>query len=489
MSFQRSSGILLHPTSLPGKYGVGDLGENAYWFVDFLASTKQKLWQILPLGPTGYGDSPYQCFSTFAGNPLLISLDSLCKDGLLSEHDLQLQQPFDDNSVDYGRVIKFKYPLYKKAFSNFTDNSDFKKFCKKHSLWLDDYALFMSLKGHFEGKSWSEWDKDIKTRKQNAINKYTEELSDDIRFHKFLQYNFFKQWHGLKNYANEKGIKIIGDIPIYVALDSCDAWSAPHAFLFNKDMVPTKVAGVPPDYFSETGQLWGNPLYNWKALKADHFKWWIDRVKATKELVDIIRIDHFRGFAGYWAVPYGSKNATSGKWEKGPGADIFIAIKKALGELPILAEDLGVLTDDVHALRDKFGFPSMKILEFGFDAKEGSAYIPHLIEKNSVVYTGTHDNDTVVGWFQKASLEDRQLVLDYANSDGRDIAWDFIRLAWGTVADIALAPMQDILSLGSESRMNTPSVASGNWQWRFKWENVPHEVAEKLKRITTIYER
>lgn len=489
MKFERSGGVLLHPTSLPGKYGIGDLGPSAYKFVDFLAETKQKLWQVLPLGPTGYGDSPYQCFSTFAGNPLLISLDNLLKEGLLSQEDLQIKEPFDDNKVDFGKIIDFKYSIYRKAFDKFADTKEFKAFCSKHSLWLDDFSLFMSLKTLFGGRPWSEWDKEIKLREPTAISKYTNELAKDIRFCKFLQYYFFKQWDELKAYANKKEIKIIGDIPIYVAFDSSDAWAKPSAFYFDKQMNPVKVAGVPPDYFSKTGQLWGNPLYNWQALKKDGFKWWIERVKAVQELVDIIRIDHFRGFAGYWAVPFGSETAADGKWEVGPGADVFIAIKDALGDLPILAEDLGFLTPDVHKLRDKFGFPSMKILQFGFDSKEGSAYIPHLLERNNVVYTGTHDNDTIVGWFQKASPQDKQLVLDYANSDGHEIAWDFIRFALGSVANIALIPLQDILSLDSDARMNTPSVASGNWQWRFKWEQITPQIKEKLKKFTEIYQR
>ena len=489
MKFERSGGVLLHPTSLPGKYGIGDVGPSAYKFIDFLAETKQKLWQVLPLGPTGYGDSPYQCFSTFAGNPLLISIDILLEQGLLSKQDVELKEPFDDNNVEYGKVIDLKYSLYRKAFDKFSDTKEFKTFCSKHISWLDDYALFMSLKNLFGGRPWSEWDKDIKLRKPDAMGRYTNELSKEIKFYKFLQYSFFTQWHELKSYANKKGIKIIGDVPIYVAFDSSDAWAAPHAFYFDKEMNPIKVAGVPPDYFSKTGQLWGNPLYNWQTLKKDGFKWWIERIKATQELVDIIRVDHFRGFAGYWAVPFGSETAADGKWEVGPGESVFNAIKDTLGDLPILAEDLGFLTPDVHALRDKFGFPSMKILQFGFDSKEGSPYVPHLFEKNNVVYTGTHDNDTIVGWFQKANSQDKQLVLDYINTDGSDIAWDFIRLAWASVANIALVPLQDILSLGSDARMNTPSVASGNWQWRFKLEQLTPQIKQKLKKLTETYSR
>jgi len=488
-NFERSSGILLHPTSLPSKHGIGDLGNAAYGFVNVLAETKQKLWQVLPLGPTGFGDSPYQCFSTFAGNPLLISLEKLSEAGFLSAQELDNSEKFDDTKIDYGRVINYKYALYRKAFANFVENKEYKTFCLNKGLWLNDYALFMALKQHFNGRSWNEWDKSIKLREPVAVAKYTKLLSKEIAFHKFLQFCFFKQWYELKTHANKNGIKIIGDIPIYVAFDSSDAWSNPSAFFFDKEMNPTKVAGVPPDYFSKTGQLWGNPLYNWRALKKDNYKWWLDRIQATKELVDIIRIDHFRGFCEYWAVPSSSTTAIDGKWEKGPGVDIFIAIKELLGELPILAEDLGLLTPDVHALRDKFGFPSMKILEFAFNAHEGSSYIPHLLERNSVVYTGTHDNDTVVGWFKKAGQDDKNLFMEYTNTDGKNVAWDFIRLAFASVANIAIVPMQDILSLDTDARMNTPSLASGNWQWRFKWDQVTPEIKDRLKRFTELYQR
>lgn len=488
MKFTRTSGILLHITSLPSRFGIGDLGEAAYGFVNVLAETKQKLWQVLPLGPTGFGDSPYQCFSTFAGNPLLISLEKLSEAGLLSAEDLNTNENFDDTKVDYGKVINYKYALYRKAFANFAEDKDYKTFCTKHT-WLNDYALFISLKQHFNGRSWNEWDKDIKLKEPEAVARYTKNLAKEIAFHKFLQYCFFKQWHELKAYANKNGVQIIGDIPIYVAFDSSDAWGSPKTFFFDKNMNPTKVAGVPPDYFSKTGQLWGNPLYNWRELKKDNYKWWRDRVQAIRELVDIIRIDHFRGFCGYWAVPYGSETAMDGKWEKGPGADIFIAIKELLGDLPILAEDLGVLTPDVHALRDKFGFPSMKILEFAFNANEGSSYIPHLLERNSVVYTGTHDNDTVVGWFRTAAPQDKALFMEYTNTDGKDVAWDFIRLAFASVSNIAIVPMQDILSLDSDARMNTPSLASGNWQWRFKWNQVTPDLKGRLKRFTELYQR
>ena len=495
MEFKRSSGILLHPTSLPSEYGIGDLGPNAFKFIDSLFETKQKLWQILPLGPTGYGDSPYQCFSTFAGNPLLISFEKLILEGLLTKQEVSLKERFDENKVDYGKVINYKYSTLRKAFKTFEIKKDnieldnFNYFCNKNSAWLEDYSLFMSLKDKFKGRPWIEWDRDIKLRDKEAISKYSNELFKEMNFHKFMQYVFFKQWKELKSYAELKEIKIIGDIPIYVAFDSSDAWSNSSLFYFDNEMNPTKVAGVPPDYFSETGQLWGNPLYNWQALKETGYRWWIQRIKAIHEMVDIIRVDHFRGFAGYWAIPYGETTAINGVWEKGPGEDLFWAIKNELGDLPVLAEDLGFLTDDVHELRDRFNFPGMKILQFGFDSKEGSSYVPHLLIKNSIVYTGTHDNDTVVGWYDKADKDDKKYFLEYMNSDGKDIAWDFIRAAWSSVSVFAIAPLQDFLSLGSEARMNTPSVASGNWQWRLKWSEITPKIKDRLTHFTKLYGR
>jgi len=497
MAFKRSSGILLHPTSLPGKFGIGSLGNESYQFVDFLAATGQKLWQTLPLGPTGYGDSPYQCFSAFAGNPLLISLEKLVDLNLLTAEDLKTTEWFDEYKVDFGKVINFKYPKLRIAFTKFKNQKpealkkDYDAFCKKQNYWLKDYSLFMALKKHNNGHPWSEWEKDIKFRKPLAIKKYEKQLDDEIGFHKFIQFLFFKQWKDLKSYANSKKINIVGDVPIFVASDSSDAWANPGVFYFDKELRLTKVAGVPPDYFSKTGQLWGNPLYNWTKLKTTGFKWWIQRFEAIQEVVDIIRVDHFRGFAGYWAVPFGHKTAEKGKWEKALGRDMFTAVKKKLGDLPILAEDLGVITPDVEKLRDDFKFPGMKILEFGFDSKEGSSYAPHAYESsNCVVYTGTHDNDTALGWFKTAPEADKKYFLEYANSLGHDISWDFIRLAFASVAVIALVPMQDVLSLGSEGRMNTPGTGGGtNWQWRYKPEQITHEVYQKLKDCTRVYRR
>lgn len=494
MNFERSSGILLHPTSLPGSFGIGSLGKEAYDFVDFLIASNQKLWQVYPLGPTGYGDSPYACFSAFAGNPLVISLEKLQEEGLLAAADLNTKEVFDENKVDYGRVINFKFPLYKKAFANFKNTSSleqekFKAFCKHHSYWLDDYALFMALKENFGGKPWYEWDKDIKMKKDTAVAKFKTQLADNISFQKFIQYTFFKQWYELKAYANRNFIKIVGDIPIFVAFDSSDAWSNPDLFFFDEDRKPLKVAGVPPDYFSATGQLWGNPLYNWAKNKETGFAWWIDRVRSNFEAVDVVRIDHFRGFAGYWAVPAGEKTAINGKWETGPGKDLFDAIKNSLGNIPIIAEDLGVITPDVEELIEYCGFPGMKILQFAFDSGEESNYLPHNYSTNSVVYTGTHDNDTTLGWYQKAKPADQQYVKEYFNSNGSDICWDFIRAAWASTSVIAVIPMQDVMSLGSEARINTPGLAGGNWQWRYTKDALKAEYSDKLKKLTKIYHR
>ena len=495
--FERSSGILLHPTSLPGKYGIGSLGKEAYKFVDFLKKSNQKLWQIFPLGPTGYGDSPYQCFSTFAGNPYLIDFDLLIEQNLLSEEDLK-DINFGDNKeyVDYGAIYNQKYPLLRKAFENFkaNGNDDLKRkletFKAENSDWLNDYSLFISLKNHFNGLPWTEWPHDIKVREEAAINKYREELADEVEYNNFIQCLFFDQWNNVKKYANDNGIKIIGDIPIFVAVDSSDAWANPEIFLFDPELKPVKVAGVPPDYFSATGQLWGNPLYDWDKLKELNYKWWVDRVRANLSTCDIIRIDHFRGFEAYWAVPYGDDTAINGQWVKGPGIDLFNKIKEELGELPIIAEDLGLMTQGVIDLREATGFPGMKILGFAFDSEEENDYLPHTYTKNCVVYTGTHDNDTLIGWFTKAKEKDKQFARDYLNSQTDDnIHWDAIRGAWSSVANMAIAPIQDFLGLGSEARINTPGVASGNWQWRLKDDVLTDELAEKIAKFTKVYSR
>ena len=495
--FERSSGILFHPTSLPGKYGIGTLGKEAYAFIDFLKKSRQKLWQIFPLGPTGYGDSPYQSFSSFAGNPYLIDFDLLIEAHLLSEEDLR-DVFFVDNEeyIDYGAVYNQKYPLLRKAYENFksSDNHEMREnlehFKRENASWLNDYSLYISLKNHFNGLPWNEWAHDIKNREHGAMEHYRNELADDIEYHNFIQFLFFKQWGDVKRYANENGIKIIGDIPIFVAADSSDAWANPEIFLFDEERKPVKVAGVPPDYFSATGQLWGNPLYNWQKLKETNYSWWVERVRANLSTCDIIRIDHFRGFEAYWAVPYGDDTAINGQWEPGPGIDLFNAIKSQLGELPIIAEDLGLMTQGVIDLREATGFPGMKILGFAFDSGEENDYLPHTYTKNCVVYTGTHDNDTLIGWFQKAKEEDRQFARDYLNSRSDDeIHWDAIRGAWSSVANMAISPVQDFLGLGSEARINTPGVAAGNWQWRLRHGVLTDELAERIAKLTRVYSR
>ncbi len=492
---ERSSGILLHITSLPGKYGIGTMGAEARHFVDFLVQSGQKLWQILPLGHTGYGDSPYQCFSAFAGNPLIIDLDKLVEQGLLESGELPIDEEFPGHEVDYGKVFNYKYALLEKAYHRFQADADpkhvqsFKTFCTGNAWWLDDYALFMALKIHHGGKAWTRWDKQIKVRNEAAVQRYGEHLSSQVNYYRFLQFIFYLQWLELKSYANINNIKIIGDIPLYVAFDSADAWANPEIFDFDKKMNPQTVAGVPPDYFSETGQLWGNPIYNWNYLKEHGFKWWIDRIKANFLLYDILRIDHFRGLAAYWAVPYGEKTAVKGKWIDAPGKAMLKAVYDALGQKPIIAENLGVITPDVEEMREEFGMPGMKILQFAFDSGEENEFIPHTYDTNSVVYTGTHDNNTTVGWFHGSSAQDRQHMHDYFCLDENDPAWSFIRLAWSTVSAIAIAPMQDILRLGEEARMNFPGKSPGYWKWRYTKEMLNEEHAADLLKFTKVYGR
>ena len=495
--FPRSSGILLHPSSLYGKYGIGTLGDSAIEFINFLSRSNQKLWQVFPLGPTGYGDSPYQSFSAFAGNPYLIDLETLIDSGLLQTEDADEAELGDDpENVDYGLLYKNKLPLLRKAYENYkkSDNEQMKFeiqiFKDENSFWLEDYSLFISLKYYFKGHEWSKWDEDILLRKESALKKYRKLLKDDIEYNYFVQYLFFNQWAKIKGYANSKGISIIGDIPIFVAFDSADAWANPEIFLFDKERKPIDVAGVPPDYFSETGQLWGNPLFDWGKLKGSGYKWWIERVRANLKTADIIRIDHFRGFESYWAVPAEEKTAVIGEWRKGPGIDFFNSIKAALGDLPIIAEDLGNLTNEVVELRNETGFPGMKILQFAFDSDEENDYLTHSYDHNCVVYTGTHDNDTITGWYSKASEHDKEYVRDYLDIYTDDaINWRFIKAAWRSVANMALAPMQDFLGLDSEARMNTPGVAAGNWKWRMKEEDLTTVLSDEIKRISKLYGR
>ncbi len=492
---ERSSGILLHITSLPGKYGIGTMGREARNFIDFLVESGQKLWQILPLGHTGYGDSPYQCFSAFAGNPLIIDLDKLSEQGLLKPGDLPSGEDFPENAVDYGKVFEYKYALLEKAWQNFLGSTgqgfkqQYDTFCTGNHWWLDDYAFFMALKIDHGGKAWTQWEEGIKMRKPDAVASFKEKLAGKIDFYRFLQFIFYHQWLELKSYANVNNIKIIGDLPLYVAFDSADAWANPEIFDFDKTLTPRTVAGVPPDYFSETGQLWGNPIYDWNYLEEHGFRWWIERIKANFLLYDILRIDHFRGLAAYWSIPYGEKTAINGEWIKVPGREMLRAVYDSLGEKPIIAENLGVITPDVEQLREEFNMPGMKILQFAFDSGEDNDFIPHTYEKNSVVYTGTHDNNTTVGWFRHSPEKDKQLMREYFCLDEKDPAWSFIRLAWSTVSNIAVAPMQDILRLDEEARMNFPGKSPGYWKWRYSSKMLTADHAAELKKITRIYGR
>ncbi len=492
---ERLSGILLHPTSLPGKYGIGTLGKAAFDFIDFLVRAKQHYWQILPLGPTGYADSPYQCFSSHAGNPNLIDLDLLVKSRLLHAEDLIGYPHFDEDRVDFEGVQASRLPLLKKAFLSFTmyaDNVDklaYRNFLKDHAKWINDYALFRAIKVNRHQKPWYQWEDPLKKREPEALKAIQTLLHEEIDFHKFMQFLFFKQWMAVKEYAHNHKVKIIGDIPLYVALDSADAWSNPEIFEFDDDLNPIRVGGVPPDYFSETGQLWGNPLFRWDILKETGYHWWIERIKTNLFLYDIIRIDHFRGFAAYWAVPYEEKTAINGEWIPCPGKDFFDVLRAELGDLPIIAEDLGVITPDVEELRDGFNLPGMKILQFAFDSSEANDYIPHNYIKNCIVYTGTHDNDTVAGWFKNATPEDRKYVLDYINAAESDIHWSFIRLAWASVALTAIVPMQDLLGLDTPARMNLPGTTQNNWQWRVRGGDFSDALTEKLAHLTILYGR
>lgn len=506
MIFKRASGVLMHPTSFPSKYGIGDLGNEAYQFVDFLKSAKQTLWQVLPLGQTGYGDSPYQCFSAFAGNIYLISLDKLVEDGFLNEEDLQNLPAFPAGKVDFGKTIDFKLPLLRKAFEKFrhTDDEriaqDFHGFCYENAHWLEDYALFRAIKFSQDQNSWLEWDNDLKLRKPETLEKTKNDFDEECFAQKFYQFVFFRQWSNLKRYANESGIKIIGDVPIFIALDSCDVWCNPAQFKLNNDCSPKVVAGVPPDYFSKTGQLWGNPIYNWDLMRNQGFQWWVDRIRHTLKMVDIIRIDHFRGFLASWEVPAKDKTAQNGQWVNVPGEDLFNTLKWVFGQLPVLAEDLGVITPDVEKLRDSFGFPGMRILQFAWGGDSKNIDLPHNHIPNCCVYTGSHDNDTTVGWFKskagkgsgrdKKQIEkERAFCKKYLQTSGKEIHWDFIRAILASVANTAIIPMQDLLGLGNEARMNLPASKSGNWNWQCQEGDFSEEIALRLADLVELYGR
>jgi 4-alpha-glucanotransferase len=506
MNFPRASGVLLHPTSLPSDYGVGDLGAKAFEFVDFLESARQTYWQILPLGPTGYGDSPYQSFSAFAGNTNLISPESLVEDGFLTFEEINQKPDFPVGRVDFGLLYDWKNQILKLAYERFrrTTSVDlrgkFETFCQTESPWLDDYALFRAVKKSQGQKSWLEWDEPLRLRDESALNEARDDLREDIQEQKFQQWLFFRQWADLKNYANEKNVSIVGDVPIFISLDSSDVWCNPQEFKLNADGSPRVVAGVPPDYFSATGQLWGNPIYNWEKMRRDGFRWWIERVKHTLKTVDVVRIDHFRGFAAAWEVPGVDKTAVGGKWVNVPGKELFNALENAIGDLPFWAEDLGVITPDVEELRDSFGFPGMRILQFAFGGDPKNHDLPHNYIQNAVAYTGTHDNDTTVGWFRSEAgsgstrddaqiKKERDFCLKYLNSDGAEIHWDFVRAVWSSVADTAVAPMQDLLGLAGDARMNLPASSRGNWFWQCKPGDFSDEIAKRLKELTEIYGR
>jgi 4-alpha-glucanotransferase len=506
MNFPRSSGLLLHPTSLPSAFGIGDLGPESYAFADFLLASGQSIWQVLPLGPTGYGDSPYACYSAFAGNTLLVSPDRLVSEGLLTKSDVADARIDDSDRVDFELVHERKDLLLKRAFENYKHTTDtglrsaFETFVQKCDPWLEDYALFRALKDFHGGAAWNEWDPLFLRREPAALVSVRERLRDEVEAQKYYQFLFFKQWFALKSYCNDRGIKLIGDIPIFVAHDSADVWTNPEQFKLDQDGVPKVVAGVPPDYFSATGQLWGNPLYDWERMAADKFRWWISRVRGTLEIVDIVRVDHFRGFAASWEIPGGDKTAERGRWVEAPGKELFTTIRDVLGELPIIAEDLGVITPDVERLRDGFGFPGMRILQFAFSSDTNNIDLPHNYQKNVVVYTGTHDNDTTVGWFRSVVGEgstrtakqigrERRFCMKYLNTDGSEIHWDFIRAVLASVANTAIIPMQDLLGLGTEARMNLPNSIEGNWSWRFKPNALTDKISNRLKELTELYGR
>ncbi|HEX3034110.1 MAG TPA: 4-alpha-glucanotransferase [Thermodesulfobacteriota bacterium] len=496
---RRGSGVLLHITSLPSPYGIGDLGPGAYKFVDFLAGSRQSFWQILPLNPTHtvYGNSPYSSPSAFAGNPLLISPELLMRDGLLSKSDVEDGSSFPNERVDYGAVTDFKYKLLRLAYENHrkgkVKDHEFERFRNENSHWLDDYALFISLKEQFNEAVWSDWPEDIRHRREGAIKEWKERLKDRIAMRKFFQYIFFKQFFALKDYCNGKNIQLIGDVPIYVNYDSSDVWTNPQIFQLDNNKRPTFVAGVPPDYFSETGQLWGNPVYNWDVLRNTGYPWWLSRMEHNFKIFDMFRLDHFRGFVAYWEVPAGEKTAINGRWVEVPTQEFFNTLLKRFPNLPVIAEDLGIITPDVRELISRLELPGMKLLIFAFgDDFPNGAYLPHNYPKNCIAYTGTHDNNPIKGWFRReANPDNKRRVFKYIGHEvsEENVHWEFIRLAMSSIANTVIFPMQDILGLGEEAKMNLPATANGNWQWRLKPEQITPSVVEKLREITEIYGR
>ncbi len=508
MKFARSSGVLLHPTSLPGPYGSGDLGPEALAFVRFLADAGQKIWQVLPLNPTGYGNSPYQGLSAFAGNPLLISLKRLAEQGWLVEHDLAAVPEFPTGSINYGAVISVRFALLRKAARRFAMAAgkggacmeDFEKFCAEHAEWLEDFALFMAAKDAHGGKAWTRWEPELAARQPEALARWRKKLAVEIAANKFWQWEFFRQWEAVREVCRQHGIRIMGDVPIYVAHDSADVWMAPQYFWLDERGAPLKVAGVPPDYFSATGQLWGNPTYRWERLRQDGFGWWKARLRGVLRLFDLVRLDHFRGFEAYFEIAAGAKTAMHGNWIKAPGSELFEALNKEFGELPMVAENLGVITPEVEAMRRRFGLPGMAILQFAFgNDPQGPSFRPHNYERAVVAYTGGHDNNTTVGWWTGSggdsisSREDmqreRERASQYLNVHGEAIQWAMIRTLMASVADTVMFPMQDLLGLGSAARMNQPGRMEGNWRWRYESEQVRPELAERLRGMVELYER
>ncbi len=502
MTFKRASGVLLHPTSLPGPYGIGDIGPEAFKWVDFLAETGSSIWQVLPLGPTGYGDSPYQCFSAFAGNPFLVSPDALLAEDLLHPNDLGEKIRFPIDQVDFGAVIPYKLSLLDRAYIRFEKAASkkirkaFEAF-KDGAHWLADFSLFMAIKEHFGGGPWVEWPAAYRQRDPEALAAFCAEHAVDIDRHAFRQFLFFRQWKKLRKYAHKNGITIVGDIPIFVAHDSADVWARPELFYMNADGTPSVVAGVPPDYFSATGQLWGNPLYHWEVHAEDGYIWWLSRFKGVLSMVDIVRLDHFRGFVGYWEIPGDAETAVNGRWVPGPGKDFMREMGAGLKDyatplttgLPIIAEDLGVITPEVEDLRTSFGLPGMKILVFAFDSDASNVFLPHNFTSDYVVYTGTHDNDTVKGWYERVAAKERDFTRRYLACDGSDIAWDLIRTAWRSVAAFAIAPMQDFLGLDNAARMNYPSTLGGNWVWRMPPGAADEFLRSRLYEVNLLYGR
>jgi 4-alpha-glucanotransferase len=495
MSLPRTAGILLHPTSLPGPFGIGDLGPSAHAWLESLAESGIRTWQVLPLGPTGFGDSPYQCFSAFAGNPYLVSPESLAADDLVNATDPDFYPRLPDDAVEFGPVIQWKVGLLDRAYAAFRHQPAgaltraYDAFRAAHAAWLEDFALFMALKDAHGGAPWVEWDESLARRDASAIDEARTRLDDAIDSHRFRQFLFHRQWQALRTRARSLGIRIVGDIPIFVAHDSADVWAHRELFALERDGRPSVVAGVPPDYFSATGQLWGNPLYRWDVIAADGYRWWIERVRAILELVDVVRLDHFRGFVDYWEVPATAPTAETGRWAPGPGEPLFAALRAALGGLPLIAEDLGEITPDVLHFRDRLGLPGMKILQFAFAKDGGDPFLPHQYPRNCVVYTGTHDNDTARGWYATAPEKERDLARRYLGRDGSDFAWDLIRAAFASVADTAIVPLQDVLDLDSAARMNLPGRPAGNWAWRFRAQAFGARERARLRELVTLYAR